>query len=53
MNEIINAIPEYVITAVISTAIFMPSNTGKPLSITRRSMRRQLNHGSYGAFSNR
>lgn len=31
MNEIINAIPEYVITAVISTAIFYLMNAGKNL----------------------
>lgn len=31
MNEIINAIPEYVITAVVSTAIFYLMNTGKNL----------------------
>lgn len=31
MNEIINAIPEYVITAVVSTAIFYLMNAGKNL----------------------
>ena len=31
MNEIINAIPEYIITAVISTAIFYLMNAGKNL----------------------
>lgn len=31
MNEIINAIPEYFITAVISTAIFYLMNAGKNL----------------------
>lgn len=31
MNEIINAIPEYVITAVVSTAVFYLMNTGKNL----------------------
>ena len=31
MNEVINAIPEYVITAVVSTAIFYLMNAGKNL----------------------
>ena len=31
MNEIINAIPEYVITVVVSTAIFYLMNAGKNL----------------------
>ena len=31
MNEIINAIPEYIITAVVSTAIFYLMNAGKNL----------------------
>ena len=31
MNEIINAIPKYVITAVVSTAIFYLMNAGKNL----------------------
>ena len=35
MNTIINAIPEYVITAVVSTAIFYPMNAGKNLIHTK------------------
>ena len=53
MNEIINAIPEYVITAVVSTAIFYALTYAKNLIHARALTLKQHNQRNFGHLLSR